>query len=348
MGNPASSCAEAQYAFSLMMELRAKREKMGVTETDLFRRVYFATEKGLSARCRYEALDECVATGRFMQILHLMIGTQRQMQLLGGEGDEESWAEDALKQCAIYELHFVSTSKTSGVLPRPAVRPAEVETVRDGRVQIRFHIKPGQLGVTETISSLSDLLKGKNERMPFFVSIKCTSPVKEVEWICSPGADSTPIEVRINALDFRHREFYVESEKPEYMFAESEVSRERFVGEDKFSFEFEGGEFHLQGLYKIKGYTSPVLMEEWEQSFYMAHRKDWIMGRTNNALKIENAKRGVYPVVFQFTYADRLKRAPGLLWTDSTEFELIHKPEPKPFEKAPEPSRKPLKPPPGE
>ena len=347
MLNPASSCAEAKYMFSLMIQQRQQQQVMGLTESELFTRLYFAAEGMANLRCRNEALDECVATGRFMQILQLVAGTQRQMQLLGGVGDEESWAEGALKQCAIYELHFVSRTNTrdSGL-----AGPVEIETVRDGRVQIRFHIPPGKLGITETVSSLGDLLYGENEKSPFFVSVKCKAPqptgVPPVKFICSPHADSSVIKVRINALDFKHREFYVEYEKPPYVYTESEVSRERIAGEeDKFSFTFEGGEFNLQGLIKVETETVEVPMPGVGIGFYLAHKKDQV---APNRLSINSSKRGIYPVIFHFSYsgigdADES----GVLSTDSTDFELIHKPKPEPFEKVPEPIRKPLKPPPG-
>jgi hypothetical protein len=83
-------------------------------------------------------------------------------------------------------------------------------------------------------------------------------------------------------------------------------------------------------------------------AFYIAHRKD-ALGQgpeQKNGVKIEHTKRGAYPVLFQFTYADENTIA-GATITDSTEFQLIHKPKPKPYP-APEPIRKPLKPRPGE
>ena len=346
--NPASSCAEAQYVLATMIGMQRQQQLLGLEESELLKRVYEATEKMVSLRCRNEALDECVATGRFMQILQLMAGGDRQTLLLAREGSLESWAVDAIKQCAIYELHFVSRTNTrdSGL-----AGPVEIETVRDGRVQIRFHIPPGRLGLTETVSSLGDLLNGKTEKNPFFISVKCKAPqptgVPSVEFICSPGADSPPIEVRINALDFKHREFYIEYEKPKYAFTESEVSRERVVGEeDKFAFEFEGGEFSLQGLLKVEGETVEVPMPGVGTSFYLAHKKDQM---ASGRLKIEHTQRGVYPVIFHFTYAGIGDAdESGVLSTDTTDFELIHKPDPKPFEKVPDPIRKPLKPSPDE
>lgn len=293
--NPAASCPEAQYALMTMIQIRRQQQLLGLEETEIFTRVYETTEGMASYRCRNEALDECVATGRFMQILELMGGSNRQTELMGRQDSLENWAEDALKQCAIYELHYVSRTKSSVTLPRPAKRPSEVETVRDGRVKIQFEIPPGGLEKDETSlfeflqgKKLGEVLKGKNEKMPFFVSVRCQSPVPEVEWICSPGTDSLPINVRIEALDLRHREFYMEYEKDKrlpFKYTESEVFRERLVGEDKFSFEFEGGEYQLQGLLKLNGRTMESPVEYAQGSFYMAHKKDWARG--SDILKIE-------------------------------------------------------------
>jgi hypothetical protein len=348
--NPAASCAEAQFALMSMIGMRRQQQLIGIEESEILNRVYEAIEKAAFIRCRDEALDECVATGRFKQIIDLMVNSDRQMQLLGGTGDDEAWAEDALKQCAIYELHFVSRTKTkvtvSGTISVPVTGPGETETVRDGKIQIRFEIPSG--GLKAAKGSLRAFLKGKTagSNNPSLVSVKCKSPVKQVEWICSPQGEISPVRVWINDFDLRHREFYLENVKDENTLKETDVSRERVVGEDKFSFEFEGGEFNLQALFKLKQYTSQVPMPDYEGNFYTAHNKD-LIGIGSPRLKIENTRRGVHPIVFQFTYADEYPHSPVLI-SDSTEFQFIHKPEPKPFQKPPEPIRKPLKPPTGE
>lgn len=335
--NPAASCAEAQFALTAMTGMRRQQQLLGLEESASISRVYQATEEMASLRCRDEALDECVATGRFRQILDLMVGVERQRQLLGREGDLESWAEDALKQCAIYELHFVSRTKGGHAA-------MGVETVRDGKVQIRFESPAG--GLKQALSRpLGEALKGETAggNNPFFVSIKCTPPVIIMEFTCSPGADSKPIKVRINDFDLKHREFYIDYVKDKDWLTESEFSKQRLVGQDKMSFEFEGGMFSLQGLIKAGLInTLSVPMPDWGNTFYMAHKKDQI-GPPSARLKIESINRGVHPAVFQFTYADQGTYLDALT-TDSTEFELIHKPEPKPFRKLPEPIRKPLRP----
>jgi len=114
------------------------------------------------------------------------------------------------------------------------------------------------------------------------------------------------------------------------------------VGENKLSLEFSGGGMMTQAVIKFHGgggITIPI--EAGSTAFAIAHKKD----RVGSAMiyKFERYKRGVYPEIFDFTYADQDIEGRTSA-SDSTEFKLIHKPEPKPFQRAPETTRKPLKP----
>lgn len=335
--NPAASCEEAQLATQTLLKMMGQRQILGLDGTDKRDQDMVEMLPAIAAqmftRCRDEALDECVATGRIVQILYLMNAEGRQAQLLGGAvADVESWATDALKQCAIYELHFVSTTK---------VAMPTVETVRDGKVAIKFDPSAGGLTEATQPGRLGDFLNGQTKDSPFFVSIKCSLP--PLDLTCSPGADSDPVRSRINYLDLKHREFYVD---------QNGISRERMAGEDKFSFEFAGGIFALKAVVKAPNFEHTVPFPGHGAAFYIAHKKHQLGEGPGQGtgVKVERNTRGAYPVIFQFTYADqnRVGGAGGADVSDSTEFQLIHKPEPKPFPaRPPEPVRKPLKPRPG-
>lgn len=343
--NPAASCAEARFALSTMIGMKRQQQLFGIDESEQITRIHTATQEMASLRCREEALDECVATGRFKQIVDLMMGAERQAQLVGETGDLENWAEDALKQCAIYDLHFVS--KTNAGAP-PDVK---LETVRDGKISIKLEAPAG--GLKNAISRpLKDLLKGETAggNNPFFVSVDCLWP-KPLVAVCSPGADSTPIKVGINELELKHREFYVDSINVfdrNVGLMESEITKQRVVGEDKFTFDFEGGKFDLQALIKWEGKIVATLpFRDFGNKFYIAHLKDFGASSAPLTIKGKNIQRGVYPVILQFTYADSWGQGLAAV-TDSTDFELIHKPKPKPFpNRSQDPIRKPLRPRPG-
>lgn len=350
--NPAASCAEAQFAGQAVQQMERQRQLIGLAEDATLANVLNATLGMVSLRCREEALDECVATGRFQQIIDMMTSAERQAQLLGREDNLENWAEDALRQCAIYELHFIS--KTKG-----GHGPMALETVRDGRIPIKLETPPGGLK-TAIRTSLGDILKGETAggNNPFFVSVKCSPPTPAIELICSPGANSTAIKVRINALEMKHKEFYIGHEKPrnpkhEWEVKETEVTKQRVAGSDLFGFDFEGGMFSLQGVVKAPFNTVSMPFPDWGNTFYMAHKKDMAGGPRSGLLRINAPepvlKQGVYPVILQFTYADQNTFGNAVV-ADSTEFELIHKPKPKPFpQRGPSPIRRtPLRPRPGE
>lgn len=327
--NPAASCAEAHLVTSQLLRMIGSRQILGMDGTDKRDQDLVEMLPELAAltiaRCRDEALDECVATGRILQIFQQMTAEGRHAQLQGKIADVESWAEDALQQCAIYELHFVSTTN---------VEMPIVETVRDGKVAIKWDASAG--GIMEAMgrNKLGDFLNGQTKDSPFFVSVKCALP-GNFEVTCSPGADSDPVRSRIQYLDLKHKEFYVDADG---------ISKVRDkIGEAKFAFEFAGGDFALEAVIKSPYSSNKVPLPSVGPAFYIAHRKD-SLGK-EKGVKIENTRRGDYPVIFKFTYADENTIA-GATITDSTEFQLIHKPKPKPYPARPD--RKPLKPRPGE
>jgi len=92
----------------------------------------------------------------------------------------------------------------------------------------------------------------------------------------------------------------------------------------------------------------PLPMPAQGFAFYIAHKKDRGTGAgAGTTVTVENIKRGVYPVMFDFTYADQGTES-NVPASDSTEFKLIHKPKPADLPaRPPEPMRKPLKPRPG-
>ena len=274
-GNPAASCAEAEIAVQSLLGMMRQRQLLGMSPDENDHSVSANKTRALDAgldqmldssrtklatRCREEALDECVVTGRFEQILQTDLGLNRQEALFPtGNTGNDGWVDDALKQCAVYELHFVSTTKIAPVL--------NMETVLDGKITLRFEAGAGGvLNARLGGAKLEDILKGetKGGSNPFLVSVKCSHPNREV--ICSPGATVNPVMTRVNAMDVQHREFYVDG---------NGISRERIAGEDKFKFEFSGGIFPIEALIKPPtGPTFPFPLPAQGFAFYIAHKKD--------------------------------------------------------------------------
>jgi hypothetical protein len=349
--NPAASCQEAMHATEMVLGMMRQRALLGlggdendVEQVRLDEELMQALQTigGLVLiRCREEALDECTATGRIAQIFQLVFIENRQAALMPGllEGQEtvETWAVDALKQCAIYELKFNSTTKL-GPIPF-------AEIVRDRSIPIKFDglNEEDLVEIATSPEGLGKFLKGQTEGTSdlIFTSIKCGVPVPPPASVtCQPEMKSDPIKARITKLDLSHREYAMKN-------GVSMVIPE--VGKDEFSFEFSGGHVALRAVMKAPGgFETAIPTELFSYAFYIAHQKDQIgKAKGQETLKIQRNKRGVYPVMFQFTYADQTTLGAATS-SDSTEFRLIHKPEPKPFTpRGPERIRKPLKPRPG-
>lgn len=339
--NPAASCEEAKIAVQTVLGMMRQRHLFGMTadENDRSERaerlrarqaeldeIFDNTRTKLATRCREEALDECIATGRTEQIIQNELGLMRGSAFTGRDIEADAaWVDSAFKQCAIYELHFVSTTKVPQIF--------NLMMVRDTKIKLEFQPADGILDTVAGGTPLSDLLKGQTsgQTNPFFISFKCSQPGINV--VCMGGENLSPFKARVFKMDLRHREFYVDG---------AGISKERMAGEDKFIFELSEGIYGVNAVVRApRGPEVPVPIPGMGASFYLAHKKDRVGG--GPTLKIERSKRGAYPVIFDFTYADQDNESNASA-SDSTEFKLIHKPKPKPIVRI-EPTRKPLKPP---
>src|SRR5437762_1062513 len=105
--NPAASCAQAQFASQKLLEMEGQRQKLGLdvgSERDAqLMALYGDLMRDMFMRCREESLDECVATGRYEQIIQTAFAEGHQLALIGQMTDSLAWANDALGQCAVYE-----------------------------------------------------------------------------------------------------------------------------------------------------------------------------------------------------------------------------------------------------
>lgn len=323
--NPSASCAQAQMSVQIFLTIMRQKSMFGIDDSDSGKGAEIArmgdeTVAFALQRCRDEALDECVATGRYTQIIERGIGEAAQADRYSIDiPDPDAWAEDALRQCAIYELDFVSTSKidSGGVI---------VERVLKGTVEVQ--LEPGDLKVANLV------LYGQTRGDLANLSLKCSMPAVQVT--CNPGKGiNGGFKAWIRRMDLKHREFYVDSRG---------VSQVRTVGEDKLPIELSGDAMMVKMNIVIpKGPPVPAFdFPAGGMAFTIAHKKDAIIVGGSN-VRFERSNRGVYPTIFEFTYADQDKLNSISGW-DSTVLKLVHKPKPKPFKKPIEPIRKPIEP----
>lgn len=308
--NPAASCEEAQVSMQTLLAMMKNRSLFGLEAS--FQELYNEIRKNGYQRCREEALDECMITGHFRQIIELARSQERSATFGGDEPEGYAWADAALKQCAIYDLEFTSTTTTTQIF--------NLETVRRSKMRLEFTMKNGIVDALLGGTPLSDLLKGETLGDVLLDSSKCSQPPLDVR--CKPGEILSQNFAKVVFLDLRHREFYVDG---------NGMSKVRIAGEDKFTFEFGGGMYNVDAQVIVPRFGPvPIPMKAIGYGFYVAHKKDRLL-QTGTAIggssvKVERSTRGVYPVLFEFTYADRNTESNASV-SDSTEFKLVHKPK---------------------
>lgn len=310
--NPAASCADANLALLALLSMERQRQLLGLNldenekispkSMEIILMVTTIQDEVLQ-RCRDEAQDECVATGRIDQIPFTALAQQRQLALLEEKDvDLSDWAKQTLKLCATYDLHFVSTTDF--------VVGYTVDTVMDGHIKLKFVEDGGKtLGMT---------LKGETEggNNPFLVSVKCQR-AGSTAITCSPGATPSSYAAQINEMDLLH---------PEYSVSPDGVPGQHNEGVNKLVMEFRAGLFNIQ-MVATQARMPPITIPfPVGPQFWMAHIKDRVGQSTS--VKVENNKRGLIPIVFDFTYADQ-NTMKGTQASDSTHFELIHKVDPE-------------------
>jgi hypothetical protein len=327
--NPAASCAQAQFASQKLLEMEGQRQKLGLdvgSEKDAqLMALYGDLMRDMFTRCREESLDECVATGRYEQIIQTAFAEGHQLALIGQMTDSMAWANDALGQCAIYELRFSSDSKIEQAGMKPGQSGMKVERIYNGKIP---------LTVDRSVDVWNTSLYGETQGNITDVQLKCFLPGVSV--ICKPGSEiDSGFKAWIRKMEMRHREFYVDAD---------DVSRERMAGVDKLPIELSGDAQTISMLISVPN-APAIPAVEWPAgglAFYTAHSRDKVMGGVSN-VKFERDTRGRgYPILFEFTYADQ-NTANGLSASDTTVFKLVHTPHPKGFPPRDDgPIRKPL------
>lgn len=143
-GNPAASCAESQAMHALLLGNERQKALLGIEGMSSLEMLTGKIATLTKQRCREEKLDECNATGRFKQIILWALSEERILRILADEGSDDTWMNDALEECAIYELHYVSTTKVDYAL--------KLDSVIDGRIPLKF--KPNQGGIYAVLEDI--------------------------------------------------------------------------------------------------------------------------------------------------------------------------------------------------
>lgn len=315
--NPAASCQEAREVADLLIGRKRQKELLGLeSELDMTNEIF----NDFRNRCHEEALDECNSTGRWEQFTNTYLIEQRQAALIGYTVDDK-WVLPMLQECAIYELHYVSTTQILDGM--------KLSSVIDGRIKLKPKVDQGSVqGSLQNIEFEGETGSATN---PFLQKLDCS--MEHATIVCSPGGSpKKPAWASIKSLFLESKEFYVENG----------VSKQRKVGEDKLAVEFSPA--MIAGVGRVNMKDAPEMpipfIEVGATGFYIAHQKFEL---SPLIFRFNVTKRAGYPILFDFTVAATDKKG-GIRANDSTVFKVIHKPEKKPFPPRESKPRTPLRP----
>lgn len=318
--NPAASCEEASDMVRIVLGRNREKALLGANDDSMD--FMFRVFSDVQNRCHEEALDECNATGRHDHVIRLMMaeGTMAASLGIGGDG---SWIGPVLKECAIYELHYVSTTDIDDEF--------KLHSVIDGRIKLKPVIE-GDTGL-KIMSNLKFEGEASSGTNPFLQKLECSAPDATVT--CSLGGDpKKSAYAKIAKMTLRSKEFYVD---------ERGTSQSRPVGEDLLELIFSPAMISATATIKMPD-LPPInlpFLEVGATGFVIAHQKSKV---EEGMFKFTENRRTGYPILFEFTRQGKGvgEDVPG---SDSTVLQLIHKPEKKPFEpRSKTPVRVPLKP----
>lgn len=315
--NPAASCQEAREVADLLIARKRQKELLGLeSEFDMTSEIF----QDFRNRCHEEALDECNSTGRWEQFTNTYLIEQRQAALMGYTVDDK-WVLPMLQECAIYELHYVSTTEVLDGI--------KLKSVIDGRIKLKPKIdKESVQGSLQNIEFEGEVGSAVN---PFLQKLDCS--IEAATIVCSPGGSPKKTAwASIKTLFLESKEFYVEKG----------VSKQRKVGKDHLAVEFSPA--MIAGVARINMKDAPEMpipfIEVGATGFSIAHQKFEL---SPLIFRFNVTKRAGYPVLFEFTVANTDKKD-DIRASDSTVFQIIHKPEKKPFPPRESKPRKPLTP----
>ncbi len=317
--NPAASCEEASDMIRILLVRNRQKALIGAgnDSVDLMLSVFADVQN----RCHQEALDECNATGRYDHILRMMMVEARQAGMLSAnyKGD---WIGPVLQECAIYQVHYVSTTDIDDEL--------KIRSVIDGRITLKPVIE-GDNGpqIMSNLKFEGEIMRGDN---PFLQKLDCSAADATVT--CSPGGEpKKSAYAKIAKMTLRSKEFYVD---------EAGNSKSRPVGEDFLEMIFSPA--MLAAAASIKMPDLPPInlpfLEVGGTGFHIAHQKSMV---EDSMFKFTENRRSGYPILFEFTRqgSGLGEDVPG---SDSTVFQVIHKPDKQPFPARDTTKRVPLKP----
>jgi hypothetical protein len=367
--NPAAPCKVAQVVLTKLVQAERQAQLAGIAggpEGDITNpdSVMSQVFKAIKRRCLEQAYDACMASGNGQHIILMLAEASRQFQLLTiADGGFEAQAIYLYRRCTVYQLRYHSQSKLDGGW-------FAIGSDSDGSIILLSDVDPSQgyAGLQqphEWIGPRPDEPPRPTDPIDALgVTTVCEVQNKGIRLVCeSPVATGKRGLARIKAGDFAMERSYDEIEIHEWDVAKDGLNppppitwKRKTEGTNALSVAaFSPWPLQIPATFRYDPRLPPVSVPVPDSliAFTMAHQKD---KAATGGIEIKGWTHAGYNVLFTKTFPDTLTDQ-KIVYTDTTRFELVHRPdlfppdeivanwELTPAPQAPAATRKPLRPP---
>ena len=375
--NPAAPCKVAQIVLLKLLEIGRQAQLSGMDRTPggEFSDPDAAIGRALKAvkrRCLEQAYDACLASGNGQHISLMLGEVARQLQLLSVEdAGFEAQAAYLYRRCTVYQVRYHSESKFDGGW-------FAIGSQSDGSIVLLSDVDPAQgyLGLQQPHEwkgprpDPDDPTRSNDPIDALGVTTVCEAQTKGTSLVCgSPVAMGKLSYARIKEGDLAMERFYDEIEinmtpgteleelarRAKRIPRKPPITRARkSEGKNGLAVAFSPWPLQIPATFRYDPRLPPVTVPTPDSliAFTIAHQRD---KADTGAINVKSWTRAGYNVLFEKTFPG--KHVDGkIIYTDTTRFELVHRPdlfppdeivkewELTPAPEAPAATRKPLRP----
>jgi hypothetical protein len=330
--NPAAPCKLAQIVLTKLLQAERQAQLLGMAggrggDINDPNSVMSQAFKAIKRRCLEQAYDACMVSGNGQHIILMLAVAARQFQLLNiADADFEAQAAYLYRRCTVYQLRYHSDSKFDGGW-------FAIGSQSDGSIILLSDVDPtqGWAGLQQPHE-----WKGPRPNDPIDalgVTTVCEAQTKGTSLVCgSPVAMGKRGLAQIKAGDFAMERFYDEIEIHEWDIKEDGLNpkppitwKRKSEGTNALAVAFSPWPLQIPATFRYDPRLPPVSVPVPDSiiAFWTAHQKD---AAETGGINVKSWTHAGYNVLFEKTFPGK-HTDQKIVYTDTTRFELVHRPD---------------------
>ncbi len=315
--NPAAPCKVAQLVLSKLLEAERQSQLLGLDNhadvdptnpQSLFSKALVAVKR----RCLEQAFDACMESGNGQHLAVMLGAAVRQFQVLGVEdGEFEAQAVYLFRRCTVYQLRYHSQTRVEA-------KTFAFGTAQDGSVILLSDVDPGSglAGLAQPHKWQGPRREDPNDVLQS--TTECLSKARRSSLECGAPQPTYSARATISAGNLAMKRFYDDIEiTPEPRI----TSTRKSDGNDGLTLTFEPPMVVTLGTMRSAEMTLPIPLPVSKTNLLTAH------GRSQEKdIELSAWTRVGNDVLFERTISGQ-QTEKKIVYSDTTKFELVHRPD---------------------